>query len=257
MPWGTVAGYFQSAFRAMKFRFYASVHRKLYQKYSLAAGDAYDIREADGHPPLDQYIQYFNAFETYPDRAIFYLRKAREFEIVVIPESAGSYYLEEGTLRKDTSLVARALDALNPVWERDLISTCHREFALRGSASSAEDLFALNRGALLQAGISLPVEIRFNNVDGRKFTRALAKAGFVNTSAARFGLDIAVNTAPINATPPTGAPPSGGFTVFCELRDSEGVIKPLRHAIPLRSMSRADISTFARTLGQLMFRVEG
>ncbi|MDR2575871.1 MAG: hypothetical protein LBC52_05445, partial [Treponema sp.] len=263
MPWGTVAGYFQSAFRAMKFRFYASVHRKLYQKYSLAAGDAYDIREANGHPPLDQYIQYYNAFETYPDRAIVYLRRAREFEIVVIPESAGSYYLEEGVLRKDTSLVARALDALDPVWERDLISTCHREFALRGSASSAEDLFALNRGALLQAGIRLPLEIRFNNIDGRKFTRALAKAGFVQTAntsrvvfytppgPSRFSLDITINAAPGNGAP------SGGFTVFCELRDSEGVIKPLRHAIPLPSMSRADISTFARTLSQLMFRVEG
>jgi hypothetical protein len=245
----------------MKYRFYSVVHRKLYQKYSLASGDAYDIREANGHPPLEQYIQYYNAFETYPDRAVVYLRKAREFEIVVIPASAGSYYLEEGILRKDTSLAARALDALDPVLERDLISKCHREFALRGSVSSAEELFALNRGALLQAGISLPVEILFNNNAGRhgsKFKRALAKAGFVNSRAdtsaqPRFILDISVNVAPLGAPPQ----PSDGFTVFCEIRDSEGVIKPLRHAIPLQSLSRSDIRDFARTLGGLVFRVEG
>jgi len=270
-PWGTAGGVIRSAVKSISYRFYYNVHRKLYQKYSLASGDAYDTRDANGFPPLEKYIQYYNAFETYPDRAIVYLRKAREFEIVVIPESAGSYYLEESVLRKDTSLAARALDALDPVWERDLTATCHREFALRGSASSAEDLFALNRGALLQAGISLPLEIRFNNANevgaaggaGKRkektFLRALARAGFVQTAntsrivfytppaPSRFSLDITINA----------APSSGGFTVFCELRDSEGVVKPLRHAIPLRSMSRADISTFARTLSGLVFRVEG
>jgi len=270
MPWGTVRGYFHSAFKAMSYRFYSAVHRMLYHKYSLASGDAYDSREA-GHPPfepqpsltgvepevrdspLDQYIQYYNAFESYPDRAVVYLRKAREFEIVVIPASTGLYYLEEGILRKDLNLIARALDALDPVWERDLISNCHREFALRGSVSSAEELFALNRGALLQAGISLPVEIRVNNANeigaagGRRFRKALAKAGFVNSNQSRFILDIAVNT----------AAPSGGFTVFCELRDTEGVIKLLRHTIPLPSMSSADIASFARTLSGLVFKVEG
>jgi transglutaminase-like putative cysteine protease/tetratricopeptide (TPR) repeat protein len=252
LPWGTVGGVIRSAVKTVSYRFYYAVHHKLYQKYSLASGDAYDIRVANGHPPLDQYIQYYNAFETYPRRALVYLNKARDFETAIIPASAGSYYLEESILRKDTRLTARALDALDPVWERDLISHCHREFALRGSASFGEELFAFNRGALLQAGISLPLEIRFNNADGKKFMRTLAKAGFVKSNQARFTLDITINAAPVN-----GAPPSAGFTVFCEIGDSEGVVKPLRHVIPLRSMSHADICAFARVLGGLVFRVEG
>jgi tetratricopeptide (TPR) repeat protein len=255
LPWGTPSGVIRSAFRTLSFRFYAAVHRMLYQKYSLASGDAYNIRDANGHPPLEQYIQYYNAFETYPDRAIFYLRKAREFEIAVIPASAGSYYLEEGKLRHDTGLVARALEELDPVWERDLISHCYREFALRGSLSSAEELFALNRGALLQAGISLPLEIRLHSANGisrgreKAFLRALAKAGFARSTAsnpARFVLDITVDGSP-----------SQGFTVSCALADSEGAVKTLRHTIPLRSLSRADIYAFARALGGLVFRVEG
>jgi tetratricopeptide (TPR) repeat protein len=283
LPWGTVGGVIRSTVKAVSYRFYSAVHRKLYQKYSLASGDAYDVREANGHPPLepqpsltigkwsgegsplDQYTQYYNAFETYPRRALVYLRKARDFETAIIPASAGSYYLEEGVLRKNTGLAALALDALDPVWERDLISDCYREFALNGSRASAEELFALNRGALLQAGISLPLEIRVNYPDGvgrireKIFMKALAKAGFVKSKAvsaahARFILDITINVAPINGAPP---PPSAGYTVFCEIRDVAGVVKPLRHAIPLRSLSRADICAFARVLGGLVFRVEG
>jgi tetratricopeptide (TPR) repeat protein len=266
LPWGTPADVIRSMFKTVSYRFYSAIHRKLYQKYSLASGDAYDIREANGHPPLEQYIQYYNAFETYSDRAIFYLLKAREFETDVIPASTGSYYLEEGILRKDKNLVAQALDALDPVWERDLVSYCYREFVRRGSGSFAEELFALNRGALLQEGISLPVEIRFVNADGTgkgrgKFLRALAKAGFVKAKAvktasaasARFTLDITVNAAPVNGA----LPQDQGFIVSCELTDAEGALKPLRREIPLRSLSRADIRAFARTLGQLIFRVEG
>jgi tetratricopeptide (TPR) repeat protein len=268
-PQGTLAGVIRSIFRRVSYKFYYAVHRKLYQKYSLASGDAYDKREANGHPPLDQDLQYYNAFETYPDRAVVYLHKARDFETAIIPASTGSYYLEEGTLRKNINLVARARDALDPIWERDLISYCYREFALRGSRVSAEELFALNRGALLQTGISLPVEIRLRYGDGaangggiknreKIFMRALAKAGFVQTAItsrilfytppapSRFALDITINAAP-----------SGGFTALCVLTDADGVMKPLRHAIPLRSMSRSDIRDFARALGGLVFRVEG
>jgi tetratricopeptide (TPR) repeat protein len=256
MPWGTAGGVMRSAFKALTYRFYSSVHRKLYQKYSLASGDAYDSREANGHPPLDQYIQYYNAFETYRGRALVYLRKARDFETAIIPASTGSYYLEEGILLKNTGLTARALEALDPVWERDLVSYCHREFVLHGSASFAQELFALNRGALLQAGISLPLDISLYHARGtgkvreKKIFKALAKAGFVRTDGARFTLDISIEGPPSEGTLP------GDFTVFCGLTDTEGAVKPLRHTIKLRSMSNADICAFARSLGALVFRVE-
>jgi len=241
VPCATFSEKFRSAFRSISYRFYTAVHRKLFQKYSLAAGDAYSANDA---PPLDQFIQYFNAFETYPNRALFYLDKARDFEVVLIPASQGSYNLEKGILLKDNNLITQALDELDPVWERDLIAQCYREYAVRGAPrQAAEELFAMNRGALLQAGIGLPAEINLHGEElgrrGKVVYRALAKAGFMRAAApnARFRLDITIRD---------GA-------ASCELTDTAGEVKPLRQLIPLSSFSKTDIYTFAGTLKNIVF----
>jgi hypothetical protein len=249
-------------------RFYSSVYRKLYQKYSLAAGDAYRA-EMGNRIPLDQFIQYYNAFETYPRRAINYLNGARNFEVTVIPEAEPSYDLEEGILFKDTALTTRALNTLDPVWERELISKCYREFARNAGArnsgarnrkaarqNAAEELFALTRGALLQAGISLPTEVRINFTgDGhagkeRTLRRALEKAGFTQAgssrtgSEARYRLDVTIHVA------------ASGFAASFTLVDADGVVTPLHRTLPLRSLSRKDIYGFAGALSGFVFRVE-
>jgi hypothetical protein len=259
VPCVTLSEKIRRAFRSASFRFYAAVHRKLYQKYSFAAGDAYSakfVKAAERHaaerrdepsdaPPLDQYIQYFNAFDSYPRRALFYLNKARDFEVVLIPKSEGSYNLDQGILLKDKSLITKALGELDPDWERDLIAQCYREYAVREFAA-AEELFSLNRGALLQAGIALPVKINlYGEKPGRRekvLYRALAKAGFtrVGSASARYRLDITIR--------------DGSAT--CELTDTEGEGRPLRRVIPLRSLSKADIYGFAGLLSNSVFRVE-
>jgi len=257
VPCGTAGKKIRSAFRSISFRFYAAVYRKLYQKYSLAAGDAY----SGDAQPLDQFTQYYNAFETYPRRALFYLNKAENFETALISASAASYNLEKGVLLHDTNLTAKALDGLDPLWERDLISQCYREFALRGSTGGAHrmrqiaaaELFALNRGALLQAGISLPLEINLyytvtHNIEKKEKTlyQALAKAGFSRITAgngeARFRLDMSISESL-----------AGTYTASCELVDTEGKAKPLRRIIPLRSLSGADIYDFAGALSNAVF----
>ena len=269
----TLSEKIHSAFRSVSFRFYAAVHRKLYQKYSLAAGDAYSakfVKAAERHaaerrnepsdaPPLDQYIQYFNAFETYPRRALFYLNKARNFEVALIPASESSYNLEEGILLKDKNLLAQALGELDPNWERELISQCYREvasWAARGPArqEAIEELFALNRGALLQAGIALPVAINLQGEElGRRekvLYRALAKAGFNRVGYARSGLALAgITRYRLDITIRDGS-------ASCELTDTEGGSRPLRRVIPLRSLSKADIYDFAGMLSNSVFRVE-
>jgi hypothetical protein len=238
-------------FRSISSRFYSAVNRNLYRKYSLAAGDAYSekfLQGDNGAPPLDQYIQCYNAFESYPRRALFYLNKAQDFETALIPASEGSYDLEKGLLLKDKNFLAQALDTLNPVWERELISKCYREFAHqdtgRGARQiAAEELFALNRGALLQAGISLPLEINLRNAGKkeRNLYRALAKTGFIQAqNAARFKLTIDI----------------GDTFASCELIDTESEVKPLRRLIPLHSPSRPDIYDFAETLSKSAFRIE-
>jgi transglutaminase-like putative cysteine protease/tetratricopeptide (TPR) repeat protein len=232
--------------RSVYYRFYAAVHHKLYQKYSLAAGDDYKANEA---PLFDQYTFYYDAFETYPRRALFYLNKARDFETAIIPASEASYNLESGILFKDLNLTAKALDKFDPDWEGDLISQCYREFALYGKTravrqKAATELFALNRGALLQGGIGLPVEINTHNA-GRKeraLRRALAKVGFIPpvNGKARFRLDISIGTG----------------TASCEMVDTEGGERPLRRIIPLHSLSGADIYRFAGELSRSVFRVD-
>jgi hypothetical protein len=250
VPCGTPAEMIRRALRSISSRFYSTVNRNLYQKYSLAAADAYNEKSAQGYnsaPPLDQYIQCYNAFETYPRRTLFYLNKARDFETAVIPAAEASYYLEEGLLLKDKNLLAQALDKLDPVWERELISKCYSEFARRNTRDArqiaAEELYALNRGALLQAGIGLPLEINLRNAGKkeRSIYRALAKTGFVRAkNAARFRLIIDI----------------GDASAACELIDTENDVKPLRRRIPLHSLSRSDIYDFAETLSKTAFRVE-
>jgi len=257
VPCGTTGKKIHSAFRSISFWFYAAVYRKLYQKYSLAAGDAY----SGDDQLLDQFTQYYNAFETYPRRALFYLNKAESFETALIPASTASYNLEKGVLLHDTNLTAQALDGFDPLWERDLISKCYREFALRGSIHgtrrmrqiTAVELFALNRGALLQAGISLPLEINLyyivtHNIGRKEKTlyRALAKAGFSRITAgngeSRFRLDINISESL-----------AGTYTASCELIDTAGEKKPLRRIIPLRFLSGADIYDFAAALSNAVF----
>ena len=270
MPWGRAGEKIRQPLKLVSFRFKSAVHRRLYRKYSLAAGDAYGAQSADQESPhIDSFIQRYNAFEDYPDRAAAYLRKAKDFETAMIPASGPSYNLEEGILRKNKTLVSAALARLDPVWERELISQCYRELARRerGAArQAAEELFTLNRGALRQAGIGLPAAIHFDfgdeaasleassaNAGGganvvkaaRTLRGALHKAGFWQTKdAARFRLNITVNGSP-----------ASGYTVYGELLDTAGG-SPLRRALPLRSFSRADIYDFARAFGNAVFKVD-
>jgi len=283
-----------SMFRTVSYRFHAIVHRKLSQKFSLASGDAYDriTREGGGFvdigswepggenrgaPPIDRYIQFFNAFRTYPRRAAAYLRKARSFETSIIPASIPSYDLEEGMLLGNLDRVAMALEGFDPVWQRDMIAMAYREFATNGRTrrarqSFAEELFALNRGALLQSGIALPVEIdvrflvredhgdhRIHNAHRyeRTMRRALGKAGFtrpvsVPGGSPRFRLEVFVRYVPThNHVSVNLLDTETGETVF--RRDTNMSSAAWNELTPV---SRANIYSFAADLSRAVFRVD-
>jgi len=257
IPHYTLGEKMSSFFKTVSYRFYTSVYRQLYQKYSLAAGDAYsaefDRIDDNPFPPLEPFIQYYNAFETYPRRAIFYLNIARNLETTIIPLAEPSYILEEGVLFKNSNLIGTALKTLDPVWEREMISQCYKELAQRGGKVSrrnaAAELFALNRGALLQAGIRLPVEmnISFDSGGSRRnekiLRNALSKAGFrpVRAGEARYVLDISV---------------IAGNAVSCTLIDTEGATRLLHRIFSINSVSKNDIYTFVRAFSGYVFRVE-
>jgi hypothetical protein len=256
----------RSLFRRASRRFRAAVNRHLYRKYSLSAGDAYGTEAYEEGPHLDSFIQYYNAFEGYPRRAAAYLNRARDFETALIPAMKPSYDLEEGTLLKKPGLVNAALTGFDPLWEREMIAKCWLELAKqeKGAAktSAAEQLYALNRGALRQRGVKLPVELRISvsggpNGGGRlakRLGRALQNSGFAPSGRAgqpdpsrRYTLTISLDPAE------TGDPGAAGLRARAELYDRETGNAPLRRTLALESTAAADLCAFAREIAALAF----
>ena len=288
MTWGKTGEKFRSLLRVVSYNFKSAVHRKLFQKHSLATADAYRVEYSGGSPHLDSFLQYYNAFETYPRRAITYLNQARNFETAVIPSAVPSYDFEEGALFKKMEKVEQALAGFEPRWERQSIADCYRELAspaakkhALGAASkagryatqsdtaqcvAAEELFAINRGGLRQAGIMLPVEMSIgfdseslSNLHWGGFYRsekalrkALKQTGFAqikndhveDRQAARFKFDVTVSGASAKS-----------YLVDCRITDTAGG-EIFHRALPLRSLKKADICNFTRNLGDLVFKVE-
>ena len=157
----------RSFFLKVSHRFRWELHTQLFRKYSLLSAQAYGISRREAIQP-EALLRYFDAFEAYPERALAYLAKARGFEEQLIPASAPSYAYNKGRLLSNRKLISqtlnRAIGEFDPLWERDMIAKAYAELALKGGKAgrqdAAERLFAINRGALLQNGIKLPVEIQ-------------------------------------------------------------------------------------------------
>jgi hypothetical protein len=250
MQYGRSGEKVRSLFRKISYRFKFTVNHYLYQKYSMAAGDAYGKEIYDGSDPhLDSFIQYYNAFEKYPRRASNYLNRARNFESAIIPQSLPSYNLEEGVLFKNENLVIAALEGFDPAWELELVSRSYTELARYGKgdikAQAAEQLFAINKGALRQEGISLPLEIHiqaaFPNVE-KKILRLLKKSGFSAVQEGQYSLTVSVSAS------------AGDPAMTCELINKEQGSSVMRKTIPVKSLHTADLCDFVRALGDAVFR---
>ncbi|MDR1099813.1 MAG: tetratricopeptide repeat protein, partial [Treponema sp.] len=248
-------------FRGWSYRVQAASHRRLYQKYCLIVAGAYQAADPSAGERPDALIRYYNAFDSYPRRALTYLQKARQFEIPIIPQAESSYDAEEGILLKNTEQLAAAIPRLDPLWERDVIAGAYAELApqLAGKNRTAEArdaverLYALNRGGLRQNGLTLPVELIINPGDGkdnpsrteRVLRRTLKKMGVAADRAgdnpSRFRLTITLSTG------------GGEQTALCDLYDSGRGISLFRRSAALPSLSGADISAFARELGDALF----
>lgn len=264
VPYGTWREGIRGTLRRISYWFKKRVHQQLFRKYSLLSANVFKTdSSAGGESNLDALMQYYNAFEAYPRRALTYLRKAREFEAPLIPESAASYDYEEGRILKDWNVLNKTLAAFDPVWERDMIAEIYTELAKmkdgRGTETAreaAEQLYRLNRGSLRQQGIRLPAELiidasgdpllkpgQVSRVE-KALRRAVQTAGIDpiqgnRTGPSRFRLKISITGQGI------------GHIGICELED--GGQKVFSRTIPLNVLSKAEIRAFARTLGELMF----
>ncbi len=244
--------------RRVQHRFFYLVHEKLYRKYSLSVASAY----AGEHQELDALLNYYNAFEEYPRINLAYLRQARRFETALIPQSAPTYDIEEGRLVGDPALLRRALEQLDPVWERDLIADVYANLALLAAArrdteaerDAAERLYALNRGALRQNGIRLPVRLDLGLPPGtsaataagvrRRLVQALRDSGITadTTDTARGRYLLRIDLSANNATG--------------ELDDLGRGTTLLRRTSVLPSFDRKALADFSRVLEQGLFAVD-
>jgi hypothetical protein len=287
--YGTAGEAVRGFFKTWYYRYKALSHRFLFQKYSLIAANAYsahvissggnsltvDTAQVELGPEV--WIQYYNAFEPYPQRALSYLRNARNYEVPLIHDAIPSYDVEEGILLKKRELLVRSIPVFDSLWERDMIADTYGELypLLKGKnrrferIDAAERLYALNRGALRQRGIALPVDLTLTVTDtGGENTgegqSAAGQAAKTERALLRTLQKMGIDTTPHSANGPGGFSPRfrlditvTGGEARCILHDGGRGIDVFRQTIPLASSSRWDLSTFARILGDLVFIEEG
>jgi hypothetical protein len=190
----------QSLFRKISYQFRFAIHTHLFHKYCLLSADAFDwpggASDQNGDSRVEQLMQYYYSFENYPHRALTYLRLSRSLEEPLIPLSVPSYDFEEGRLLKNRKILEKSLGEFDPLWERDMIANVYAELASMGKKverqDAAERLFAINRGALLQNGIALPVQLRVNSLGNRLY----GIEGFFKEATRAAGLETARTESP-------------------------------------------------------------
>lgn len=254
--YGNLKEKLQSAAWKIIYSFKTEVNKHLYRKYSLIVADSY----AEAGQSLEASLYYYTAFMGNKFRANRYLQEAREFETGVIPESLPSYIAEDAILFKKTKDLPEIINTLDALWERDIIADSYSVIAQDDSwgnkmksYDAAERLFALNRGALLQNGIRLPVDLSILNTGAgsslpvdrldRRITSIINKSGFNSAIpanyAARYRLTITL----------------GGTYTIVKLEDSLRGSTIINKDVELRSASSEDVSKFVRTVSNLIFTV--
>lgn len=239
-PIDAVAGTLRWVWYRLRAEFSAALHRK----YALLCAREF---MATGQT-LDAWSNYLEAFSQYPDRAQRYLDLARAFEVSRIPAAAPIYEVEKAKLGRNPGALEAAIANLDPVWQRDIAADALIVLAkLPGTAvssarSAAERAYALNRGALRQAGLRLPGRLVVQgDADGRTLRRLESILGNSYIEAlpggATYELSVAVS--------------KSGTT--CTLRDLRNGDVLLSKAFPSPEASRASIVALARKIGDSLF----
>jgi tetratricopeptide (TPR) repeat protein len=261
MVYGSAADQVRGFFRGWAWRFKEASHRRLFQKYCLLAAGAFWAADANAAQRPDALIRYYHAFDSYPRRALTYLRQARKYEVPAIPQAEPSYDLEEGTLLKKPELLGGAIPQLDPLWERDMIAEAYTALASPWAGKTrtsrgrdaVERLYALNRGGVRQNGLALPVELALDTLAAQDnparaegvLRRVLKKMGVEaarpGDEPRRFRLSLSLSAG------------DAAQRALCELYDAGRGVILFRRAISLPSLSGADISAFARELGDALF----
>jgi hypothetical protein len=143
---------------------------------------------------------YFLAFNRWQKIANSYLSRAESIEFGQIPAAGPSYLYERGLLEKDISLLNKALETLNPVWERQYISKALSERLLliknpkKGLyQEDACRLFSLNPSAFIFYNIKLPISISLSSINlenSKKLKALLLQSGFAEVGSSPLSVSI-------------------------------------------------------------------
>ena len=178
-------GRLRNIFNRFRYSTLSWYHSRRYRSASYKVGRS---NESQGNK-LDAAWAYFIANEDYGKPAVRYLAQAEQIETAVAPAAEGSYLLEKGKLLGDPELLSRAVEALDPQWERkfiadaliELVKLNERRGNIENEVNLAEQLYQLNPGAFISKGVKFPLALDF-------------KAGFfLRQSLKRSGFTILIN----------------------------------------------------------------
>ena len=152
-------------------------HAQRFHLYSLQVGRDYLAQGSEE----DAWWQFYKGNEGYPEVALKYLSMARALETARTPHAAAFYQMEEGRIRRSVALLSDALAAFDPFWEKEPAAEALALLVplLRGRENDGPRhdaiarLYAINPGALPQAGIGLPVAVEFHGDGWSRRERAL------------------------------------------------------------------------------------
>ena len=176
-------------------------YRAAFSIHNLKLAKEYTIADTDGNTHgLYKNSFYYRAFQSVPFKARRYLRRAEALETSVIPQARPSYIAEKGILLRDEQLLREALDALDPVWEKELreqaaaaLILCTRNAELR--TALYQELLQSNPACFPEHWIRLPVTLACTGADERiskrtekQLAAALTKSLFTVSEHAPFSI---------------------------------------------------------------------
>ncbi len=172
-------GRIKTLFDRLRFRCLGWFHERRYRSASFEVGCS---NEQQGNR-LDAAWSFYIANFNYRKTASGYLKQAEAIETAVAPGAEGSYLLETGRLLGDVKMLNRALNILDPEWERMSIAEAVAGILVRNKRNRdismlklAERLYILNPGMFITEAIRFPVNINFK--PGFFLKRALKRSGF-------------------------------------------------------------------------------
>ena len=176
-------------------------YRAAFSIHNLKLAKEYTIADTDGNTHgLYKNSFYYRAFQSVPFKARRYLRRAEVLETSVIPQARPSYIAEKGILLRDEQLLREALDALDPVWEKELreqaaaaLILCTRNAELK--TALYQELLQSNPACFPEHWIRLPVTLtctgadeRFSKRTEKRIAAALNKSLFTVSAHAPFSI---------------------------------------------------------------------